>query len=1041
MTTNASELMRLMVVREPEVLADAPVIELVPSDKLQSLVTRQNYAAARKALAKFGSAPANVFQRVEDVPQSAQLLEFRRLAEADPAADAATLVKSAFGTTAAKVTEAADWAPTRRKISDSILVLKLAYGGGPRPLAELAALLQAKAAIDSIAGGDPAAPKTLAFLRAPMMLPAPFSRSSAAPLPDRTEEKQKTAIERASAKLKILVDQQERLTKIEAGLADLRSVPVNSDHFTVREGTSGVNLPKLVTRRKPDSPFDEQIAASVGSAFTARWAAPVEGSRISEASRSAMDGGLRLTEQGLKKLAPDTRKLLSSLNLDPAAHPVEQLASALEDEKATLETSAAAFQPAERRMGFVAGIGVVASSPVKRPSGDPPFKPLGGIKIPPGLNIDWDNLLTEAGWPGQPPTEPEPEEADLGPSMLLPAGVGQLFVIKQQILGYRSGEVSHIENVLRGETRERNHRRLQQREETTVDETSVEREDEKSLQTTTRAELEREVQSTIKRQFDYGASAQVSGDYGKIEFTAAGQVQGSTSSETATKTAQKVASEVVETARQRVTERVRSERTLRILEEVEETNIHKFSGEELTEPMVGVYQWLDKVFTNEVWSYGNRTMYEVVVPEPAAGVIAGATAPAAQTPHLVERPYPLSVSVRLLDPATVAALCAQYGVTEDIEAFPEPALVSVSFTHSSDASAQDNFYAETKEIDIAPGHQLVDGWLTVRARGENQKPMIGVTLASASQRVFTQNIKNDEVPDGPLPITFATDQLGSTVKKLQAAIAVDDYSSFAVNVTIRTRPSPATIDKWRRTAFAAIRSAYDAKLAEWREYQSQIDFENPSVADKLFGRNPSSTRSLIKHELQRLAIEVFRNQSLNLDLVNDGAVPDVVPRTDFQSLSETAPEILFLSQAFEWENMTFVLYPYFFGRRRDWALKLSFSSGDETMAEFLKSGAARVQVPVRPGFEAAVDHYMMTREPFFGRGMPHIGDDLYLPYVDEARAAFGVALDGTHHSDMDFQVTVPTSLVIARQGRKIDTEGGTLPKWVKSGDLWVEAPA
>ena len=93
------------------------------------------------------------------------------------------------------------------------------------------------------------------------------------------------------------------------------------------------------------------------------------------------------------------------------------------------------------------------------------------------------------------------------------------------------------------------------------------------------------------------------------------------------------------------------------------------------------------------------------------------------------------------------------------------------------------------------------------------------------------------------------------------------------------------------------------------------------------------------------------------------------------------------------------------------------------------------------GFEAAVDHYMMTGEPFFGRGMPHIGDDLYLPYVDEARAAFGVALDGTHHPDMDFQVTVPTSLVIARQGRKIDTEGGTLPKWVKSGDLWVEAPA
>ena len=158
--------MRLMVIRGPEILSDAPVIELVPSDELQRLVARQNQAAARKALTQFGSAPANVFERAEDVLQSAQLLEFRRLAEADPAADAATLVKAAFGTAAAKVTEAAAWAPTRRTISDSIMALKLAYGGGPRPLAELAALLQAMAGIESNAGGDPAAPKALAFLRA-----------------------------------------------------------------------------------------------------------------------------------------------------------------------------------------------------------------------------------------------------------------------------------------------------------------------------------------------------------------------------------------------------------------------------------------------------------------------------------------------------------------------------------------------------------------------------------------------------------------------------------------------------------------------------------------------------------------------------------------------------------------------------------------------------------------------------------------------------------------------------------------------------------
>lgn len=84
------------------------------------------------------------------------------------------------------------------------------------------------------------------------------------------------------------------------------------------------------------------------------------------------------------------------------------------------------------------------------------------------------------------------------------------------------------------------------------------------------------------------------------------------------------------------------------------------------------------------------------------------------------------------------------------------------------------------------------------------------------------------------------------------------------------------------------------------------------------------------------------------------------------------------------------------GRRLDWTSKTLFAEVDTNLVEFLKSGAAKVQVQVsvRLEFEAPVDHFMMTREPYFGRGMPHIGDELYLPYRDEARAALGVALVG-----------------------------------------------
>ena len=1045
MPTNATELMRLMVVREAEPAPPGATILLNPSDRLRHESEGMDLAAARAKLLEMGAAAELIYSSTESVPRYDLLIEFRRRVGEEIGTDPESLVKAVFAQSPQELTESADWREVAHKLSDSILVLKLAYRGGPRPLRELADAFRAIAAIERIASGEAQELKSVqVLLSAPITLPAPWRRSPRrVDAQSRLEDRKEEAKERAIGQLRKIVELHESAAKLDDAINDLRSVPINAQNFVVTTALSDNQRPKLLGRGAAGKEVESDMRSSIESAAAARWASFRDASSGvgDKTLHAAGSGGLRLTKAGTDRLSEESRKLLKSLNYDPTAHTAEQLAKALATTRDQLIADRDALQPAELSAdtGFIGGIGISSRRGGPAGGGKPPITLPPELKLPPGLHIKWDNLLTEVGWPGQPPA-PEPE-VDAGPSMLLPAGVGQLYVIKQQIIGYRSGEVSHVENILPGETRERHHRRLQQIEESTTEERTVEQEEEKSLQTTTRAELEREVQSTIKRQFDYGATAQVSGDYGKVEFSASGQVQGSTATETASKTAQKVASEVVETSRQRVTERIRTERTRRMLDEIEETNLHKFEGTSLTEPLNGVYQWIDKVYRNEVWSYGNRTMYEIVVPEPAAGMLAAAAAPAASSTVLVEKPVPLQIAVMALNPERVAQYCALYGVTEEIEAYPEQALISIAFSQSSDKTAEDNFYAETKDIDIPDGYQLVDGWLTVRARGENQRPLIGVTVGTASNRFRAQNIVADTEPRAAVPITFNFDGGVPIVEKLQAAIAVDDYSSFAVSVTVRAKPSDAHLDKWRRKAFAAIRTAYDARLAEWREYQSQLDFEKPEVTDRLYGRNPTSNKAVIRQELQREAIEIFRNASLNFDLINSAMSAGGVPRIDFASLSEASPEIMFLCQAFEWENMTYILYPYFFGRRPEWPTKMLFADVDANMVEFLKSGAARVQVPVRPGFEAAVDHFMMTREPYFGQGLPQIGDDLYLPYVDEARAAFGVTLGGTHHDELDFDVTVPTTLVVARAGRKIDTEGGTLPSWVKSGDQWVEAPA
>ncbi|MFP3693856.1 hypothetical protein, partial [Burkholderia sp. SIMBA_048] len=70
--------------------------------------------------------------------------------------------------------------------------------------------------------------------------------------------------------------------------------------------------------------------------------------------------------------------------------------------------------------------------------------------------------------------------------------------------------------------------------------------------------------------------------------------------------------------------------------------------------------------------------------------------------------------------------------------------------------------------------------------------------------------------------------------------------------------------------------------------------------------------------------------------------------------------IKFMEQAFEWENLSYYLYPYYWGRKTNWNDLYQSDDTDPLFKAFLQSGMARVVATVRPGFEDAVQFYMAT---------------------------------------------------------------------------------
>jgi len=87
--------------------------------------------------------------------------------------------------------------------------------------------------------------------------------------------------------------------------------------------------------------------------------------------------------------------------------------------------------------------------------------------------------------------------------------------------------------------------------------------------------------------------------------------------------------------------------------------------------------------------------------------------------------------------------------------------------------------------------------------------------------------------------------------------------------------------------------------------------------------------------------------------------------------------IKYVHNAIEWENVLYFTYPYFWDDNNLWDLKKFLYHPDPTHRTFLRSGAARVVLTIRPGFEPSFTSLIETGA-FGGLPGPH-------PYVTIAQ--------------------------------------------------------
>ncbi|WP_053002243.1 hypothetical protein [Kordia jejudonensis] len=586
-------------------------------------------------------------------------------------------------------------------------------------------------------------------------------------------------------------------------------------------------------------------------------------------------------------------------------------------------------------------------------------------------------------------------------------GIADYRKVEQSVHCYTEGEVSHIENVMAREYKEKSTRRLRSSENTVSTTSETEKERLTDTTTTDRFEMQHEIAQVVSESQDF--SAFVNSNVGKrtqngfyFNVNAGANFATHTSSEDSINQAMTEAQEITSRAMDRVVQRVKEERISKIIEEFEENNSHGFDNRKGDKHIVGVYRWIDKVYKNQIYNYGRRLMYEFAIPQPSKlhrlALNAITEDDDSETMILKEPLDPRKVVINnetISDASKITVenykvLAAQYNA--EVNQPPvEEMFIGKAFSYKANDALTDahESYGEHTDLDIPEGYYTVSAkaeWVDSEDSGEGRTHIIvgGVKMPQNSTRPLSKFVTS-------IPVSFSS----------------LTHLSGNSNVSIQLKRLDETIETWQLETFNAIVTAYEDKLAAYRSQKVDED----SKIDEMKGSNPLFYRQIEQTVLRKNCLSYLIDQAPTATntfgkKMYTGDVLDTYNVTVTKSLDDYTSFAKFMEQAFEWDIMSYNFYPFYWGNRNEWNKLYNFENNDPLFRSFMQAGLARVVLTVRPGFEKAVLHYMSTGSIWNGGELPVLDDPLYRSIVDELDKPLGVK------EGKAWKTRVPTSLTI-----------------------------
>lgn len=357
--------------------------------------------------------------------------------------------------------------------------------------------------------------------------------------------------------------------------------------------------------------------------------------------------------------------------------------------------------------------------------------------------------------------------------------------------------------------------------------------------------------------------------------------------------------------------------------------------------------------------YGLRMTYDLVIPEPGAGLRQEYTRLQQLRSQL--GPFVFAVQRGAITPNTYLDLADQFDAqVPPVPSAPgEPVIISASVPGLQGESGAITHFPLS--FDLGPGYRVKRITLDGVISSPEEVP-IGLSILGCSFRYDGGNVT--------LPPTILVRRgaggnfLEGATGRQSVLFVFQGADAAAVQLIVETEPTPAAMEQWRTDVWNALFTAGQARhYADQQGIAAQIaELQDTLNRDDTLSLRRGEREEVMKRTLQWLFGPGFDTSpdEVKAAVERSRTDPSTLPIDDTQWLTvrEFGEFVKFLHHAIEWENVLYFLYPYFWGSDELATTRHLLWHPDPARREFLRAGAARVVLPVRSGFEIEFAQFM-----------------------------------------------------------------------------------